>query len=286
MIVRNNLLKRFTLLAIISAALCLLSAMAAKKPTDLPAPDATIFLTGNELGELKPCGCSGGQLGGLDRRKAVLDTAPAEKRLILDTGNLLKNRDQQAMIKFDILMQAYQLLDYDMLRFTADDGDMAMQAGTDPENLKFTVINAADPVLGNTFSKSIPTDQGELTINIADFNADIQQIDNIANLFEPAPLTYNILIVNNCPDNLAQQILTDYPVDCLICPAVYDEPAVEPGPGNSLFVTVGKFGKYVARLDLRTSPSRKKPRVDFAVDAVTEDLPVNPQLAQLYKYYQ
>ena len=33
----------------------------------------TIFFTGNELGSMQPCGCSGGQLGGLDRRYAVLN---------------------------------------------------------------------------------------------------------------------------------------------------------------------------------------------------------------------
>jgi hypothetical protein len=40
----------------------------------------TVFITGNTLGELKPCGCSGGQLGGFDRRAVVFNSVPADKR--------------------------------------------------------------------------------------------------------------------------------------------------------------------------------------------------------------
>lgn len=71
-----------------------------------PGSPVTIFITGNVLSTLKPCGCSSGQLGGLDRRGAVLATVPADRRLVMDTGNLLVNDGPQDMIKLGIMLQA------------------------------------------------------------------------------------------------------------------------------------------------------------------------------------
>ena len=50
----------------------------------------TIFFTGNVMGALKPCGCSGGQLGGLDRHTAIFNQASKNQRMIIDTGLLVK----------------------------------------------------------------------------------------------------------------------------------------------------------------------------------------------------
>ena len=50
----------------------------------------TIFFTSNELGAMQPCGCSGGQLGGLDRRYAVFNAVSPPNRLIIDTGSLVE----------------------------------------------------------------------------------------------------------------------------------------------------------------------------------------------------
>ena len=67
----------------------------------------TVFLTGNMLGALKPCGCSGGQLGGLDRRPAVFNTVPHEKRLLIDTGSLVEDPpSEQDTYKFDIILES------------------------------------------------------------------------------------------------------------------------------------------------------------------------------------
>ncbi len=73
------------------------SAMSTKPPaksayrTDV----LTVFLTGNELGALQPCGCSGGQLGGLDRRSAVFNSVPASERLIVDAGSFVEGDSEQ-----------------------------------------------------------------------------------------------------------------------------------------------------------------------------------------------
>jgi hypothetical protein len=61
----------------------------------------TVFLTGNELGALKPCGCSGGQLGGFDRRWTVLNSVPGRRSLIVDTGRFIEGDSEQDLMKFE-----------------------------------------------------------------------------------------------------------------------------------------------------------------------------------------
>ena len=88
-----------------------------------------IFLTGNTLGALKPCGCFGGQLGGLDRRPAVFNTVPPEKRFIIDTGNFVPDRSKQNLIKFDIIVLALPILEYDVVNLTLNDLEIARDRG-------------------------------------------------------------------------------------------------------------------------------------------------------------
>ena len=78
---------------------------------------------------MRPCGCSGGQLGGLEKRPAVFDRVPASRRLIVDTGNLAAGDGEQDLIKFRILFEAMGLLDYDMVCLTDQDVAMAERLG-------------------------------------------------------------------------------------------------------------------------------------------------------------
>lgn len=89
----------------------------------------TVFLTGSELGALKPCGCSGGQLGGFDRRLAVLDSVPRQRRLIVDTGGFVEGDSEQDLIKFDIIIQAFSRLDYDLVNLAEKDIEIAENLG-------------------------------------------------------------------------------------------------------------------------------------------------------------
>ena len=59
-----------------------------RESTDDPEQTVTVFLTGQELGRLKPCGCTGGQLGGLERRGAIINQVPAARRLVINTGSI------------------------------------------------------------------------------------------------------------------------------------------------------------------------------------------------------
>ena len=106
----------------------------------------TIFFTGNELGEMQPCGCSGGQLGGLDRRYAVLNAVGPQNRLIIDTGSLVPESTEQNLIKFNIIAQAFARLGYDVVNLTEQDVLIARQAGLlDGLSSLFSCITAGSP---------------------------------------------------------------------------------------------------------------------------------------------
>ncbi|RKY08257.1 MAG: hypothetical protein DRP66_04985, partial [Planctomycetota bacterium] len=89
----------------------------------------TVFLTGNLLGTLQPCGCSAGQLGGFGRRRAVLETVADDRKLVVDTGNLLQAQTPQDMLKLGIIFQALSILNYDVANLNADELSLATELG-------------------------------------------------------------------------------------------------------------------------------------------------------------
>ncbi|MHC4418510.1 MAG: hypothetical protein ACYSU6_07980, partial [Planctomycetota bacterium] len=88
-----------------------------------------VFLTGSELGTLKPCGCSGGQLGGLERRWAIFNSVSATERLIVDTGGFVDGESEQDLIKFNIIIEAFGLLGYDLVNLRENDAEIAESEG-------------------------------------------------------------------------------------------------------------------------------------------------------------
>ena len=64
----------------------------------------TLFMSGGELGYLKPCGCSEGQVGGISRRDTLLTRFRKQGVSVIPiaTGNLILAASRQSEIKADI----------------------------------------------------------------------------------------------------------------------------------------------------------------------------------------
>ena len=266
----------------------------------------TIFFTGSELGELKPCGCSGGQLGGLDRRGAILDTVGREARLVVDTGSLVKGELEQDFVKFRIIVEAFKLLDYDLVNLTENDLDIAGNLGLlDSLSQAFGVISARsekDSDFQGHFTKTISLVGAAFALTIAAFDPRAGKMESLETLFPSHrnTRTINILIVNGDSQAPASVVAehASY-VDCVICPSDSDEPRVigDPNKGPLVF-TVGRHGRYVCRLEvgLRLTQStdtkgsvscvRNGKYIRFSAVPVTEDLPQESALVLLYKQYQ
>lgn len=274
----------------------------------LTADALTVFFTGNELGELKPCGCSGGQLGGLERRAAVFNRVPRGKSLIVDTGSLVKSDSEQDLIKFNIILQAFKLLDYDLVSLGEKDIEIGRNVGLlDDIGPAFNIISpqrSSDMKSAAKFTKSLLLKGKTVVVTIAAFDAKSSPIEQIGQLFtpgsavSPAPVRgesnldtfgINILILNTCDDAIIDFIAERITlVDCIVCPAESDEPMVAGDPNKRpLVFSVGRFGRYVCELRITEATGVKdKPKLSFFAIPVEEDLEQEASLVQLYKDYQ
>jgi hypothetical protein len=185
------------------------SCIVVSEPTG-KADEITVFLTGNGLGVLKPCGCSGGQLGGLDRRGAVLSGVSANKRMIVDTGLFVEGDGEQDLIKFDIMMRALGLLDYDLVNLTEEDITIVENLGLkDGIGSFFNVITSrrqSDVNLPARFTKNFALKDKTIAVTVAAFDVERMSVEEIEKLFmhKQGKQTVNILILNRCTSGCTQ----------------------------------------------------------------------------------
>lgn len=262
------------------------------EPTNKPLPvknHLTVFFSGNILGNLKPCGCTSGQLGGIERRGALFNKTDKNKRVIIDTGNLLAGKSEQDIIKLDIMFQAMEILEYDLVNLTKNElaiaRDLAML-----DNPAFNLITDASDTqsdIGSSFTKEMKLGREKLYLNIVTADAESISHQPVKNLFaaKPNALNLNILLINNCSDDIISQITNSGIIDVVVCPTDADEPdIIRKNIKKPLFITVGKLGKYIGKLTVELVEGRLN--VNYSSQAVTEKLPPNQDLVQLYRDYQ
>ncbi len=267
----------------------------AETPSEIES--LTVFFTGNVLGELKPCGCSGGQLGGLSRRAVIFNRISKDKRLIIDTGSLVESQGEQDVIKYNITLQALKELDYDLVSLSEKDIDTGKNVGLFEDiGSLFNVISykqSSDVDVPAKFTRSLLLRGKPVAITVAAFDAMSTPKEQIGPLFASGsavnPNRVNILILNYCNDAIIDFITSKVPsVDCIVRPSESDEPIAAGNPNRRPFVfSVGRFGRYICSLQITESPAYKgKPRLSFHSIPVTEELKEEPSLVQLYKVYQ
>jgi len=274
----------------------------------------TVFLTGNELGSMKPCGCSGGQLGGLARRSTVLKNAAKDRRLILDTGSLVAGEGEQDLIKFNVIIRAFELLGYDLVNLTKDDLRLARNLGLLGNMGAYMKVisadGAADANVPAKFGKQVELDGKKYVVTVASFDMRSGKIEQVEELFGPASdlQDVRILIMRGCePDKIDSAAKKLGFLDCVVCADDADDrPRIIGDPDRKpLVITAGRLGKYVGRLDITAVNPVRNPRptagarhegisngvkgsleLRFQQVAVAEDLAEDQALARLYEEYQ
>ncbi len=281
------------------ASICVLAvglSCPSKKEAALPrAPqeegEFAIFITGNELSSLRPCGCSGGQLGGLEKRPAIFDRVPVSNRLVVETGALVESDREQDLIKFRILFEALKLLGYDVVHLTDQDLEIASNLGLSTDSQRgFDAIEVGEEGRSRVFTERFTVRGRDFIVNIAAWDPNVAPVQSAAELFEqtggiPA---VDILLLGRCDSGLLETLVSDVPgIDGVICPSDSDEPRLLSDPGaRPLVFTVGRFGRYVCRLDIAVPQQAAEPVVRFEAIPVAEGLPDDPALVQLYRQYQ
>ncbi len=262
-----------------------------KQPPDTAT--VTIFLTGDVLGELKPCGCASGQLGGFEKRASILQKVTTDKKLVIDTGNFIADETEQDIIKFGIIMQALGMLGYDIVNLTDNDIRIATELGL-LESVSFDVISYAsepDSTISATRTRELQIGDKCLLVAVSSAKGGSQQIESVQKLFptrhngHEGPIL-NILITDDCREHLIEHISDMDVVDVLICPASADEPViVDQKREKPMVLTVGRLGKYVGQLTVRLGEGQSL-QLDYKEVPVDEQLPSDEELVQLYKQYQ
>jgi hypothetical protein len=288
----EKMLRRLIAFIIFTTLLSCSFSMTSKKTVGskvrIEKESVTVFFTGFTLGQLKPCGCFGGQLGGLEGRPAIFGKADKKRRLIVDTGNFVTEPSEQNLIKYSILVRAFDLLDYDLLNLGKADIENAKAAGLF-ENIKSlfnTVSSDSDANLPHIWSKSFSANGQNFDVRI--FSIDAKTYSNGQNDVLPAEGSdiVNIFILNNCDDNIISDIKKIESIDCIICPGESDNPTLLSEHGERpLLFTVGQLGKYVASLEI-TPKSEQGFELKFSSIEVSEDLPRDKALVELYSNYQ
>ncbi|UCF16559.1 MAG: cytochrome c family protein [Phycisphaerales bacterium] len=251
----------------------------------------TVFFTGSTLGRLKPCGCSGGQLGGLARRPAVFDTVPVDKRMLIDTGALVESDRDQDLIKFDIIVEALGLLDYNAVNLTEDDFEMARNRGLlGQPDLWFISPHGTGDEAGVGLQNRYMLNGEYVTISVVTFDVDRSPMEHIKQGFVPVEQgdkTVNILIVSRCDEDIVSSIAALDVVDCIVCPSEAEDPMIFGSKyRRPLVVSVGRYGRHICRLKIEKARVRDRFKFQFTWIRVEENLKQDPTLKELYKGYQ
>lgn len=250
-------------------------------------PGVSIFLTGRDLGALKPCGCTGGQLGGLERRGALWQGVDPANRLILNTGHVVASDSEQNLIKFPIFLQAYQMLGYDLVNLTAQDIGVGVQAGAvdfiEALGMNAMATQGEAHGMGADFSRVFTV--GAQTVQVNVVAVDTSHFEHLDALDTPG---VTLFILNDANETLLETVMGQAdPQDCVVYPEAMDEPKCLAASGQGpMVVSIGQRGRYVCLLKVTLDTETGSPGLAFSFKAVSEDLASDQALKELYKNYQ
>lgn len=284
---------------LLAASICMLVAglscpseeAAEVSPSTWKGADLVIFFTGQEQSSLRPCGCSGGQLGGLEKRPAIFDRVPASNRLIVETGGLVESDREQDLIKFRIFFEALRVLGYDLVHLTDRDLEIMSYLGLSigPQQ-GFDTIDAGEDGRSRVFTERFTVRGRDFIVNIAAWDPHVAPLESAAGLFEEIPgiPVVDILLLRDCAPDSLDALVSQVPgIDGIVCPSDSDEPRLLSAPGDKPVVfTVGRFGRHIGRLGIAIPQQVGEPVLQFEAIPVAEGLPDDPVLVQLYRQYQ
>lgn len=214
-----------------------------------------------------------------------------EKRLIIDTGSLVRGDARQDLIKFNISIQAMSILNYNVINLTEKDVEISRNLGLlDDPVLGLISPYAADEKISRKYLSRYFLNDRPVTLCVVTYDLETSPVEQIRDAFGPdnsGEKKINILLINRCNDAIIASIAKLGIVDCLIGPAVSDEPTVL-GESDSkpLVFSAGRYGRYIGKLQIQAAQGKDNPRFTFESIAVKEELEQDPSLVSLYKDYQ
>lgn len=233
----------------------------------------TLLVTGDNRGEVNHCGCSNKPLGGLSRRKVVIDQARAKgPTLALDAGNaLFKNlaNTDEAKKRAEFILKTMGELGTSAMAVGMWDlaaGPDFLKGAAKKANMKLVSANLA--VKGKlVFEPSVVLKQGETRIGVVAVGPDVNNPDfpGLQGL-PPVPAALAeakklkgkvdvVIVLAAIEADQAAQLAREAgdSVDLVLQSGDMRQPTVPRKEGSALFLSTGRRGQTVARVELDLS---------------------------------
>ena len=279
---------------------------------DWPRPDFVLVLTGQQLGYIEPCGCTGleNQKGGLARRHTLLKQLAEERGwpiVPLDVGGQVRRYGKQSELKFQHTADALRTMGYRAIGLGADDLRLPageLLSGTNPSDQpsvfisanvalidrdlqpKFTVIEAAGKrigvtaVLGDKFESRLKSDELVHGPALAGLRSVVPQLTEMKCDF--------LVLLAHAPLEEAKAIAKELPLFDLIVVAGQTNAAsreLEELPeSKTRLVQTGIKSMYAGVVGVFSDAPEKLRFASVPLDGTLEDSP--PMLKALAAYQQ
>lgn len=275
-----------------------------------PKPAVVLALTGQQLGYIEPCGCTGleNQKGGLARRHTLLKQLADERGwpiVPLDAGSQVRRLGKQSEVKFRWTAEGLRTMGYRAITLGADDLRVsagALLSATNPDDKPslfisanvalisrelqptFTVIEAGGKrigvtaVLGDSFQQQL---QGDDLVH----EPALEALKGACTQLKQQDCDFYVLLAHAKRDE-AQKLAEEVPIFDLVVVAGHAHvPALELAPiegTRAKLVELGSKAMYVGVVGLFDDPQQPLRFESIPLDARFADSP--PMLKLLADY--
>lgn len=270
-----------------------------------------ILFTGEELGNLEPCGCYEGQIGGISRRYTFINSLVRQKDIILPVslGDLSRGCGRQEEIKMEILGRAMGEMGYVLHSLGEKDIEIGPQLISYLSQTNDTVFLASNVKIVAPFPikvhqyvlKEYPNSEYSFKIaflGILSRSFLSTNIANYVNISEPMqalkPLIKRlrdkvnmIVLLSHAPKEESIEIAKFFPeIDLIITGHAIDDPKDSiTYVNNTPIVSPGKGGKYigVAKYSIDSNAAKRTSVDVIPLDRKYKD---SEKMTLLLKEYQ
>lgn len=279
-------------------------------------PAAVLVLTGQQIGYIEPCGCTGlaNQKGGLARRHTLLKQLADEKGwpvVPLDVGSQVERFGRQSEIKFQRTAEALRTLGYQAVALGAGDLKMTaseLLAGTNSNDGTSIFISSNVALLARDLTPQVKViEAGGVKIGVTavladDYVAKLTDSDLISEPAErgmaeaikqltAADCTINVLLAHASIEE-SQRLAKKFPgFDIVVTSGGFGEPLreLEKIEGtNTLLAQVGKKGMFASVVGIYPGPKDMPAKGKFRYQRVPLDdrFADSPDMMKLLSEYQ
>ncbi len=254
-----------------------------------------VVFTGGDRGQMEPCGCTGGMLGGLSRRHARIQAflGPGVPFVVLSGGGLVTGGDEYDRLRFDAIVEALGLMGFAAIAPTRREIALGAGANAAPGQATPSFV-ATDVDAASAEGKGLV---GELRLDAGEGLLYVCGIAGPGEDGEPYPDPRNalrklredlseyvpIVILANVGEDVARDLARSAgrPTLVLYASGVTDPGAEDVEEGPLAFAPFPAEGKYVGLARLKGRPGYGTWSVEYR--PVESELPEDEAVVELRK---